>query len=102
MRRTDTLRLGVLLAAVLLAASCGNQPTSSSPAPTLAVTAPLAEPTRSAAAAPDATAAAPPATAPTVAPAVAAGIPRGRTPEGYNYLGSPDAPVTLQDFSDFF
>lgn len=31
-----------------------------------------------------------------------ADVARGRTPEGYHYLGSPDAPVTLVMYSDFF
>ena len=29
------------------------------------------------------------------------GIPVGFTPEGYPYRGSPDAPVTVQEFSDY-
>ncbi|GIV88020.1 MAG: DSBA oxidoreductase [Chloroflexus sp.] len=28
-------------------------------------------------------------------------LPRGRTPEGYHYLGNPDAPVTIMVYSDF-
>jgi hypothetical protein len=29
------------------------------------------------------------------------GIPQGQTIDGFPYLGSPDAPVTLVDYSDF-
>jgi len=29
------------------------------------------------------------------------GIPQGRTPDGFPLLGSPDAAVTLVDYSDF-
>ncbi|WP_031461457.1 thioredoxin domain-containing protein, partial [Chloroflexus sp. MS-G] len=28
-------------------------------------------------------------------------VPRGRTAEGYHYLGNPDAPVTMVTYSDF-
>ncbi len=44
---------------------------------------------------------------PTAAPTVlateaTAGIPRGKTVEGYNYLGKADAKVTMVMYSDFF
>jgi hypothetical protein len=42
-----------------------------------------------------------PAIAATAAPAEAGSIPIGKTPEGYNYLGSPNAPVTIIFYSDF-
>ena len=29
------------------------------------------------------------------------GIPQGQTIDGFSFLGSPDAPVTLVDYSDF-
>jgi hypothetical protein len=88
-----------LLAAVLLVAACGGREAAP------AATAPTAGSTSGATAAPSA----PPTAAPAEPTAPAAGgeapaeqsIPSGKTPEGYNYLGSPDAPVTLQDYSDF-
>ena len=100
-------RLAALLAAVLVAACSAPQPDASS-APTLAPD----SPSPAATAAPT-TAPSPPATASVAEPTVAlaanptseaqtvAAVPSGKTPEGYNYLGDPDAPVTLQDYSDF-
>lgn len=90
------LRLGALLVAALVAASCGGGPGGAAPVlpATQGATAP----------APTADSTPPPATAVTPAaaePPSLATIPHGKTPEGYNYLGSPDAPVTIQDFSDF-
>jgi hypothetical protein len=46
---------------------------------------------------------APTTTQPTRAPGGSyADIPQGVTPEGYQYLGDPAAPVTLVMYSDFF
>jgi hypothetical protein len=40
-------------------------------------------------------------TTPTAAVALFKGIPTGQTPEGYPVLGSPTAPVSMTDYSDF-
>lgn len=98
-----TVRALLLLALALLAA-CATQPGSAPlatlpPSPTAASAMPTTEP-----AAPTSV----PTAAPT-APVLAggdvtgpyAGIPRSRTPEGYQVLGDPDAPVTLVMYSDF-
>lgn len=46
---------------------------------------------------------APPTARPTPAPAGGyADIPRGTTPEGYQYLGDPAAPLTMVMYSDYF
>jgi len=87
-------------------AACGNAPSASVPpaSPTAvlpaatqtpAIASPVAT-TAPAVASPVATAAAAP------APTAVATLERGRTPEGYHYLGSADAPITLQEYSDFF
>ncbi len=89
-------------------AACGNAPSASvppvsptavSPAATQApaIASPVAT-TAPAVASPVATATA----AATPAPTAVATLERGRTPEGYHYLGSADAPITLQEYSDFF
>lgn len=91
-------RLGALLVpALLVACGAGGATAPTAPpatvAPTAAATAPQATPAPAASAAPAET--------PTGDTQEAA-VPRGKTVEGYNYLGNPDAPVTIQDFSDFF
>ena len=84
--RATAATLGLTGAALL--AACGN-----------ATTAPQASaPAAPAAAAPPSTTPAPPVA--TTLPAFN-GIPQGRTPEGFFTLGTPDAPVTLIDYSDF-
>lgn len=102
--------LTTLLAGALLA-SCGGAgrtaetgpgPTSAPEPPTAAPTAPVPS-LPAATALPVASSAAAPAQA--TAPAADAGrfadIPQSRTPEGYQVLGAPDAPVTLVMYSDF-
>jgi protein-disulfide isomerase len=100
------LRLFRPLAAVTLCvlAACAAQPSARptlAPDPTLAPT--LAPPSAASATPPPTVAAATdlPAIAATAAPAEAGTIPIGKTPEGYNYLGSPNAPVTITFYSDF-
>ncbi len=110
------LVLGLL--GTMLLAACGATQQAGGPTPTApptaapaATSAPSAAPAATSApsAAPAATSApsaAPAATsAPTVAAATAApeqaGVPEGRTPEGYHVLGRADAPVTLVMYSDF-
>jgi uncharacterized membrane protein YfcA len=90
-RHTILFRLTTLLWVGLLAGACGGRagtstPTTAPAAPAVAAPSPDAAPTALAASG---------ATEP-------AAVPSGKTAEGYNYLGSPDAPVTLQDFSDFY
>lgn len=82
-------------------ATLAPEPTSAATAPPVATSAPTAppaaltptQPTVSAATAEPPVASAPPAQE---------AIQMGRTPEGYQYLGSPDAPVTISFYSDFF
>jgi hypothetical protein len=82
--------LAALLVMVVGLAACGRQPNAIA---TLAPTPAEIVPTNAA-------------TAPTTA-AVAQPTPdgpellSGHTPEGYNYLGSPTAPVTIVFYSDF-
>ncbi len=58
---------------------------------------PTAVPTETPTTAP--TAAVPP--TPTAAVALFNGLPHGITAEGFPYLGDPDAPITMIDYSDF-
>jgi hypothetical protein len=68
-----------------------------------ATVAPAPPATAAVPAAPATTAPAAPAAPATTAPAAGpyADIPQGRTPEGYQLLGDPAAPVTLVMYSDF-
>lgn len=103
--RSTKLRSALLMAAVLLAGCDGaQQPTSTVVATISPTTAPIAT------APPPTQAPAQPAQsnqviAPTatVAPAFPSykGILHGVTPQGFFFLGDPNAPVTLTDYSDF-
>ncbi len=87
-------RLILLLIIAPVIAACGGTP-SAAPTPE--------QPTRIVSTAPDA-APASATTNPTLAAPVMteAVLERGRTAEGYHYLGKADAPVTILEFSDFF
>lgn len=77
-------------------AACSGAP-SAAPTPE--------QPARIAPTVPDAEQTSAPATLAPGAPALATdaiALERGRTPEGYHYLGNADAPVTILEFSDFF
>lgn len=63
-------------------------------------TAPTAAAATSTTAAPT-SAPAPATAAPTATATAQSGIPSGRTDAGIFYLGQPDAPVTVRDYSDF-
>lgn len=84
-----------------LLAACGapavTAPTAT-PSPPTPVP-PTSAPTLAAASAPPAAATAAPAVV--VAEGPYGGLEQGRTAEGYQALGSPDAPVTLVMYSDF-
>jgi hypothetical protein len=107
-RSTSTRFFLIALAGVVSA--CGN---ASAPAAQTAPTAIAARaqatfppastvaPTRAAAASPPAATLAPTRAAAQPTAAVASAIPEGVTPEGYHYLGRPDAPATLVMYSDF-
>jgi hypothetical protein len=104
-RSISSLRLAAPLLVVVLAAACGAGAETSVPTSAPATLAPATA--LPAATATPATALEPPpaTTAATEAatPAEAnAAVPSGKTAEGYNYLGNPDAPITIQDFSDFY
>lgn len=116
MRSGFVRRVLLLPVVTALLVACGAAPTATAPQPpaTVAPAATVVPPM--ATTAPDPTVAAVVTVAPELAPTEPPAIPtappptatqeltieRGRTPEGYHYLGSPDAPVTIQDFSDFF
>lgn len=92
------LRITLAWCAIVLITACGSATGSvptTAPAETRAATA--AQP--SAAGAPTN---APQATmAQATTPAGFAGLPTSRTPEGYHVLGDPNAPLTIEFFSDF-
>lgn len=94
-----------MIGVMTLLVACGSPPPQTAVPTSVppSAAAPTAVPT--ATVAPVATAVPTADTAPAATPAVPSGlaaIPRGKTPEGYNYLGNPDAPVVFEDFSDFF
>lgn len=95
-----------LLAALALLAACGGAepaaPAATEPAAVATLAPAPAEPSVAAAVEPSVAAAAEaPAAAEAAAEGPFAGIPQGRTPEGYHMLGAADAPVTLVMYSDF-
>ena len=86
----------VALVAALLLAACGPAATGTTPPE-----APAATDTRTAQASPAATATQPEKTSPTESPPAAGA---GETPvqaDDWHVLGSPDAPVTMIEYSDF-
>ncbi len=117
---SNRLHLVLPVVAVLMTACGAQQPTASPttapaavPSPSPATAAPAEAPTQ-ARVVPTATSiqlqtqtpTAPPlAPSPTVVPIQTLplfnGIPHGITPDGFHFLGMPDAPVTLTDYSDF-
>lgn len=102
--RLPRIQFGACALFGVLLAACGttSQPAASAPTTISQPAATSAAPTTANATAEAATSAAV-ATAETPAETTAAaGIPEGRTPEGYHVLGNPDAPVTIQFYSDFF
>lgn len=96
---TAMIRTGILifLAASLLIAACSST-TSVSPSPTAPTSTPAAATATPSLAASDTPAPAGNEPAPTIE---RVSLERGRTPEGYHYLGDPNAPVTILEFSDF-
>lgn len=94
MTRTGIL---IFLAALLLIAACSST-TSVSPSPAAPTSAPAAATATPSPAASDTPAPAGNEPAPTIE---RVSLERGRTPEGYHYLGNPNAPVTILEFSDF-
>lgn len=85
--RYSPLLIAAVLLALLLGACGSGTPAGAAPVAVSEAALPAAE------------------AAPTAAPAVVGeqhnGMPVGFTPEGFPYRGSPDAPVTLYEFSDF-
>jgi hypothetical protein len=108
MKRRTWITVAPVLA--MLAVGCATQPNATSaPAPATKPAAAPSSPTTTT----TTTTASQPTNAPTVAaPAVAApaaaptlglfdGVPHGVTPDGFYFLGQPNAPVTMTDYSDF-
>lgn len=92
------------LAMGALVAACSNVPSASAPpvSPTAVSPAVTQAPVVASPVAPAAPTAVQPGDALAPAPTAVTALERGRTPEGYHYLGSADAPITLQEYSDFF
>lgn len=107
MRRRTWITIAPVLA--MLAVGCAAQPAATlAPAPTTSPTVAPSTPTTTTTTANQPTdmptIAAPAASAPTVAAPTLGlfeGVPHGVTPEGFYFLGQPNAPVTMTDYSDF-
>ncbi|ABU57753.1 DSBA oxidoreductase [Roseiflexus castenholzii DSM 13941] len=92
-KQHQVLPLAIILPIII--AACGGTPSA---APTPPQSAPIVSTAPSAT---QVSAVATPASDTPAATTEAAGLERGRTPEGYHYLGNADAPVTILEFSDF-
>jgi protein-disulfide isomerase len=114
----------ITLALALVLAACGGGAPAATTAPSTPSAAPSQTPNATATAAPTDAPIATDTPAPTKAPVVTdapptptdavadspawtlartqyLGLPQGVTPDGFPFLGQPDAPVTLIDYSDF-
>lgn len=102
MLRSSRLVLALLPLVAALAA-CGGPSVGSAPPTRTQTDAPAPTGAPAATDAPTTPATAAPATAAVGSTTAAAGgVAQGRTAEGYQALGDPAAPVTMQFYSDFF
>lgn len=101
MFRQMALRLGALLALSVALVACGVGTPAAGPAATRAApsVAPATRPPAATVRPTGVSAASPVPASP--APAEAAALAQGLTPEGYHFLGRADAPLTLVNYSDF-